>query len=58
LQEGACIVTLDCARITETVGRLNCITGSVGQIVLMLKDKTNAVELVSVVILSSVERWT
>jgi len=57
LQDGACIIPLElvCARILETVERLNCITGSVGQIVVMLKNKTNTVKLVSIVILSSVE---
>jgi hypothetical protein len=32
LQEGACIIRVElvCARILETVERLNCITGSVG----------------------------
>jgi hypothetical protein len=55
LKEGACIIELVCARILETVERLNCITGPVGKIVLILKDKTNTVKLVSVVILSIAE---
>lgn len=31
LKEGACIIELVCARILETVERLNCITESVGK---------------------------